>query len=103
MFINKNNIKIRIGVVKIGISNWLISRSELFKDLISNFRDHKVNTKSSFSRVKVKHRDYESKIREHDARIREMEGTIDSMLAMEQLDAPAKIKRKKRKARKKKN
>ena len=88
-------------MVKIGISDWVISKSDLFKELLSNFRDHKINTKGSFSRVKVKHRDYESKMREHEARIRELEGTIDSMMAMEQ-EVHVKKKIKKAKKRKKK-
>ena len=82
------------------MSDWFISKSDLFKDLLSNFRDHKINTKGSFSRVKVKHRDYESKIREHEARIRELEGTIDSMMAFEQVEVKT-IKRKKAAKRKK--
>lgn len=42
-------------------------------------RDHQINTKESFSRVKLKHRDYEAKLREVDARIKEVEGILESI------------------------
>ena len=42
------------------------------------FRDHQINTRQSFDRVKVKHRDYEAKIRELEARIREVEDASSS-------------------------
>ena len=47
-------------------------------------RDHQINTKESFNRVKLKHRDYESKIREIDARIREVEGVLQSLNIIEE-------------------
>lgn len=87
-------------MLKIAISDWLLSRSESFKEILSNLRDHKLNTKNSFSRVREKHRDYESKIREHDARIREMEGLIEQMNMIEE-EIPIKIKKAKKKSKKK--
>jgi hypothetical protein len=87
-------------VLKITVSDWILSRSESFKEILSNLRDHKLNTKNSFSRVREKHRDYESKIREHDARIREMEGLIEQMNMVEEV-IPIKVKKAKKKAKKK--
>lgn len=43
------------------------------------FRDHQINTKVSFQRVKLKHRDYEAKVRELDARVRELEGILEAL------------------------
>jgi hypothetical protein len=87
-------------VLKITVSDWILSRSESFKEILSNLRDHKLNTKNSFSRVREKHRDYESKIREHDARIREMEGLIEQMNMIEEV-IPIKIRKAKKKSKKK--
>ena len=85
-------------MVNIAIADWLLTRSDSFKEILSNLRDHKINTKNSFSRVKDKHRDYESKIREQEARIRELEGIVGSLALIEE-----EIPRKKRKKSKKKN
>ncbi|MBT3866226.1 hypothetical protein HOF78_03975 [Candidatus Woesearchaeota archaeon] len=87
-------------MLKIAIGDWILARSESFKEILSNVRDHKLNTKNSFGRVRDKHRDYESKMREHDARIRELEGIIDSMNAMEEI-VPIKVRKAKKKAKKK--
>ncbi|MBT4577249.1 hypothetical protein HOM13_03565 [Candidatus Woesearchaeota archaeon] len=87
-------------MLKITVSDWILSRSESFKEILSNLRDHKLNTKNSFSRVREKHRDYESKIREHDARIREMEGLIEQMNMIEEV-IPIKIRKAKKKSKKK--
>ena len=87
-------------MLKITVSDWILSRSESFKEILSNLRDQKLNTKNSFSRVREKHRDYESKIREHDARIREMEGLIEQMNMIEEV-IPIKIRKAKKKSKKK--
>lgn len=86
-------------MVKIVIADWLLARSDTFKEILSNLRDHKINTKNSFSRVKDKHRDYEAKVREQDARIRELEGIVDS-LNMIQEEIPVKKTKKKKKSKK---
>ena len=57
-------------------------------------RDHQINTRESFSRVKLKHRDYEAKIRELDARVKELEGVLESINIVEN-----KISKKRRRAR----
>ncbi len=64
-------------------------------------REHKLNTKSSFQRVKDKHRDYDARMREHDARIRELEGLISSMQMLEAIEVPKPTIKKKRKKAKK--
>ncbi len=87
-------------MLNIAIGDWFLSRSESFKEILSNLRDHKINTKNSFSRVRDKHRDYESKLREQDARIRELEGTISSLMMLEE-EVPIKVKKAKKKAKKK--
>ncbi len=86
-------------MIKIVIADWLLGRSDTFKEILSNLRDHKINTKNSFSRVKDKHRDYESKVREQDARIRELEGIVDSLNIIEE-EIPIKKSRKKKKDKK---
>ena len=86
-------------MVKIVIADWLLARSDTFKEILSNLRDHKINTKNSFSRVKEKHRNYEAKVREQDARIRELEGIVDS-LNMIQEEIPVKKTKKKKKSKK---
>lgn len=87
-------------MLKIAIGDWVLARSESFKEMLANMRDHKLNTKNSFSRVRDKHRDYESRMREHDARIRELEGIIDSMNMIEE-EMPFKVKKAKKKTKKK--
>ena len=47
--------------------------------MMMKFRDHQINTNVSFNRVRVKHRDYESKMRELDARVRELEGVLEGL------------------------
>ncbi len=87
-------------MLKIAIGDWFLARSESFKEMLANIRDHKLNTKNSFGRVRDKHRDYESKMREHDARIRELEGLIDQMNMIEE-EVPIKVKKAKKKSKKK--
>lgn len=40
---------------KIAIGDWLLARSEAFNLLLAKFRNHKLNTKKSFYKVKQKH------------------------------------------------
>ncbi len=64
-------------VFKIAIGDWIVSRSDSFRSMMMRFRDHQINTKTSFNRVKQKHRDYEAKLRELDARVREVEAILE--------------------------
>jgi len=79
-------------VLKISFADWLILKSNHFKDLMIKLRDHQINTKESFNRVKIKHRDYEAKIREIDARVKELEGILESINLVENKN----VKRRKR-------
>ena len=87
-------------MIKIVLADWLLGKSDTFKEILSNLRDHKINTKNSFSRVKDKHRDYEAKVREQDARIRELEGIVDSLNIIEEEIPIIKKSRKKKKGKK---
>ena len=60
-------------MLKIGIGDWFLARSDAFRLLLGKFRDHKITTRNSFVRVKQKHRLYDKKINEHDFRIKKME------------------------------
>ena len=43
------------------------------------FRDHKIQTKESFSRVKSKHNSYDQTLKEHKDRIEEVERILSSV------------------------
>ncbi|MDP3916741.1 MAG: hypothetical protein Q8Q42_00445 [Nanoarchaeota archaeon] len=89
MFINKKYSYLsQQRWLNIAIGDWILARSDSFKDLLANLRDHKINTKNSFGRVKDKHRDYEAKLREQDARIRELEGIISSIQMVGEIPVP---------------
>jgi len=64
-------------VVNIPIGDWFIARSEAFKILVDKFRQHKITTQSSFSRVKSKHYNYDRKINELQARVKELEAILE--------------------------
>ena len=53
------------------------------------FRDHKIQTKESFSRVKSKHNSYDQTLKEHKDRIEEVERILSSLK-----EVPIKIKKK---------
>lgn len=69
-------------MIIISIADWFIARSEAFKILVEKFRQHKVATQNSFSRVKSKHYVYDRKLNELQARVKEIE------LIMENLNEP---------------
>jgi len=77
-------------VLKITIGDWLISRSDSFRLLMFKVRDHMINTKNSFSKVKGKHRDYDEKLEEYELRLKELESIIKGTSAVQ-----IKIKKKK--------
>jgi len=66
-------------VFKIPIGDWFLARSEAFKVLMMKFRDHKINTKESFSRVKSKHTAYDQTLKDHKERIEELEKILTSL------------------------
>ena len=78
-------------MISIPIGDWFLARSEAFKILMMKFRDHKIHTKTAFSRVKSKHNQYDQTLKEHQDRIEEMEKILSSLKEV----TPFKIKKKK--------
>ena len=64
-------------MIKIPIGDWFLARSEAFNLLVERFKEHRAITKTSFSRIKTRHYNYDRKINEMQARIKEMESVID--------------------------
>ena len=60
-----------------GLSNWLISKSDVFDSLMKDFRRHKNNTEGSFKRVKRDNLLIVKKLKEQEDRIRELQNIID--------------------------
>ncbi len=63
-------------MIKIAIGDWLLSRSDSFRLLMFKVRDHMINTKNSFSKIKGKHREYEEKLEDYESRIKELESIV---------------------------
>lgn len=80
-------------MIRIPIGDWLLARSEAFKVLVEKFREHKLATKHSFTRVKARHYDYDKKINELRARVAEVESLLQGVNEVQVF----KIKRKKTK------
>ena len=78
-------------MINIPIGDWFLARSEAFKILMIKFRDHKIQTKQAFSKVKSKHTQYDQAIKEHRDRIEELEQILSSLKEV----TPIKIKKKK--------
>ncbi len=78
-------------MIFIPIGDWFLARSEAFKVLMMKFRDHKIHTKTAFSKVKSKHNNYDQTLREHKERIEELEKI---MLSLKEV-TPFRIKKKK--------
>ena len=53
------------------------------------FRDHKIQTKEAFSKVRLKHNYVDQTLKEHKSRIEEMERVLSSLK-----EVPIKIKKK---------
>ena len=66
-------------MIRIPIGDWLLARSEAFKVLVEKFREHKLATKQSFTRVKERHYDYDKKINELRARVAEVESLLQGV------------------------
>ena len=43
------------------------------------FRDHKIQTKQAFSKVKLKHNNYDGTLKEHSKRIEELEKVLSAV------------------------
>ncbi|MAG50048.1 hypothetical protein CL621_00210 [archaeon] len=52
--------------------DWILARSEAFKLMMIKFRDHKHDTMDAFSKVKRKHKEYDSKLNEQESKITEL-------------------------------
>ena len=78
-------------MISIPIGDWFLARSEAFKIMMMKFRDHKIQTKQAFSKVKSKHNQYDQTIKEHKERIEEMEKILSSLKEV----TPFRIKKKK--------
>lgn len=78
-------------MINIPIGDWFLARSEAFKVLMMKFRDHKIQTKTAFSKVKSKHNQYDQALKEQKQRIEEMEKILSSLKEV----TPFKIKKKK--------
>lgn len=63
-------------MLKIAIGDWLLSRSDSFRLLMFKVRDHMINTKNSFSKIKGKHKEYEDRLEDYEARIKELESIV---------------------------
>lgn len=77
-------------MLKIAIGDWLLSRSDSFRLLMVKVRDHMINTRNSFSKIKGKHRDYDEKLDDYEARIKELEAIVKGTSLMQ-----IKVKKKK--------
>ena len=76
-------------MIKIPIGDWFLARSEAFKVLMMKFRDHKINTQQSFSKIKTKHNFYDQEIKEHKTRIQELERILGNLR-----EVPIKVRKK---------
>jgi hypothetical protein len=77
-------------VINIPIGDWFLARSEAFMILLTKFRDHKIQTKNAFSKVKSKHNSYDKTLVAHNERIEELEKILGSLQEV----SPIKIKKK---------
>jgi len=69
----------------VAIGDWFLARSEAFRLLMSKFRDHKQETVEAFSKVKAKHKSFESKLEEYEERIKELERVIETLNETQQI------------------
>ena len=74
-----------------GVGDWFLARSQAFKLFVDKFREHKTNTKRSFTKVKNRHSAYEFILEGHEARLKEMESIFRSLR-----ESPTKIIKKKK-------
>ncbi len=80
-------------MIKIGVGDWIVARSDNFKFLMSKLRDHQITTKSSFTKVKQKHKTVDAKIDSQEKRIKKLERTLK---AIQEVPAIRVTRRKKR-------
>ncbi len=63
-------------MIKIGIGDWFLARSEGFRLLLIRLRDHKINVQRSFSRIKTKTREIDDRIDELERKVIRLEKMI---------------------------
>lgn len=66
-------------MTKIGIGDWFLSRSDAFRFMMHKFRDHKIKTENSFTKIRGVHRRYEAQVAELRVRMKRLEDTLDGM------------------------
>jgi len=69
-------------VIKIGVSDWIVARSDNFKVLMAKLRDHQITTQSSFRKVKQKHRTVDAKMNDQEKRIKSLEKLLKAVQAV---------------------
>lgn len=60
-------------MIKIGIGDWFLARSEGFRLLLIRLRDHKINVQRSFSRIKTKTKELDDRMDELERKIIRLE------------------------------
>ncbi len=75
----------------IAVADWFLARSEAFRLLLTKFRNHKLNTRKSFYKVKQVHNVNNQKLTNLHRRLR----TIENILKTMQEDKPKIIKKNK--------
>ena len=63
-------------MIKIGIGDWFLARSEGFRLLLIRLRDHKINVQRSFSRIKTKTKEIDNRVDELERKIIRLEKMI---------------------------
>ena len=63
-------------MIKIGIGDWFLARSEGFRLLLIRLRDHKINVQRSFSRIKTKTKEIDDRVDELERKIIRLEKII---------------------------
>lgn len=79
-------------MLNIAIADWLLARSEAFRLLLKKFRNHKINTKRSFYRVKQKHNIHDQQVKSLHRRLKVVENILKTM---QEEDKPKIIKKNK--------
>ncbi|MBI2672023.1 hypothetical protein HYX16_03765 [Candidatus Woesearchaeota archaeon] len=77
-------------MINIPIGDWFLARSEAFMIFLTKFRDHKLQTKNAFAKVKLKHNSYDKTLAGYNERIEKLEKIIGSLQEV----SPIKIKKK---------
>ncbi len=77
-------------MIKIAVGDGFLARSEAFKLLLDKFRDHKLNTKDAFAKVRKKHDKYDDRLGDLEIRVNELQTILNALSEND----PIKIKKK---------